>query len=236
MPKPPYSLWYWPDIPGRGEFIRLALEAGGIRYRDCAREHGAERLMEHISEVRTAPAFAPPYLIAGELVIAQTATILLFLGDTHGLAPADTAGRLWANQLQLTIMDMTVEAHDVHHPIAGSLYYEDQKAEALRAAEAFRAERIPKFLHYFERALAQRGDWLTRESWSYADTSLFHLVEGLRFAFPKRFATVARDCPKLLALAERVAAMPSLRNYLSSERRVAFGDGLFRHYPELDAA
>jgi len=231
-----YDLWYWPTIPGRGEFVRLALEAGAISYRDLAREEGAGALAADLAVPRDMPPFAPPYLIADGLTIAQTANILLFLGERHDLAPGNLAGRLRVNQLQLTIADMVGEAHDVHHPIAGGLFYEDQKPEAARRAEDFRANRIPKFLQYFERVLLHSGDWIAGDRWSYADLSLFQLIEGLRFAFPKRTASVIRDCPKLLGLHEAVATLPELQDYLASDRRLPFSDGIFRHYPELDAA
>jgi glutathione S-transferase len=231
-----YDLWYWPTIPGRGEFVRLALEAGAIPYRDLAREQGGEALAADLGLPRDMPPFAPPYLVADGLTIAQTANILLFLGERHDLAPADLAGRLHTNQVQLTIADMVAEVHDVHHPIASGLYYEDQKPEAARRAEDFRANRLPKFLRYFERVLLHSGEWVGGERWSYADLSLYHLIEGLHFAFPLRTAGVIRDCPKLIALHEAVAALPELQDYLASDRRLPFGDGIFRHYPELDAA
>jgi glutathione S-transferase len=230
-----YDLWYWPSIPGRGEFVRLAMEAGGILYRDCAREEGAEALMADMKRRTTQPPFAPPYLVAGNLCIAQTANILLFLGDRHGLGPTDEGQRFFAHQLQLTIADMVAEAHDVHHPAGVGLYYEDQKAEAARRAEEFRGKRMPKFLSYFERVLAAHGRWLLGEHWTYADLSLFQLVEGLAYAFPRRMAALAKDIPLTLALRDRVHALPELGAYLASDRRMAFNeDGIFRHYPELD--
>ncbi|MFW2831622.1 glutathione S-transferase [Sphingomonas sp. ID0503] len=236
-----YDLWYWPGIPGRGEFIRLALEAGEIPYRDRAMEAGVEdgmkRLIRDMDDHPGSPPFAPPYLVADGMVIAQVAAILLFLGDRHGLAPADTAGRLWAHQVQLTIADMVEEVHGTHHPIDMSAYYEDQKEEAAKAARAFRDERIPKFLRWFERILAARGRWLAGgDRWSYADLSLFQLIEGLRFAFPKRTQQVIRDCPKVLETCDAVREIPTLRRYLESDRRQAFSNGIFRYYPELDAA
>lgn len=233
-----YQLWYWDGIPGRGEFVRLALEAAQIPYRDCARESGdgARQLLDDMRLKRRCPPFAPPYLIAGDMVISQTANILLFLGERHGLAPADTEGRLWVNQLQLTIADMVVEAHDVHHPIASGMYYEEQKPESLRRAGDFRDARIPKFLSYFEDVLAQRDGWLVKGArWSYADLSLYQLMDGLLYAFPKRMATLMPDYPCLAGLHERVRALPELQDYFSSSRRLPFSDGMFRHYPELDA-
>lgn len=230
-----YDLWYWPGIPGRGEFVRLALEAGGIAYRDRGIEEGRDAVIENLADAE-GPPFAPPYLVADGLTIAQTANILLFLGDRHGLAPSDAAGRHRALQHQLTVADLVDEAHNVHHPIASSLYYEDQKDEAARRAGHFRDERMPKYLGYFEAALAQGGgEWLTGDRWSYADLSLFQLVDGLRFAFPRRMTTLADEVPQVMALYARVKALPELRDYLASDRRQPYGDGIFRHYPELDA-
>lgn len=230
-----YELWYWPGIPGRGEFVRLSLEAGGIVYVDQALEH-PDALGDDM-KARVPEPFAPPYLVAGDLVIAQVANILLYLGDAHGLAPQDKAGRYFAHQVELTIADMVAEVHDTHHPVELMAYYDDQKPEAKRRAADFRDNRIPKFLGWFERALARSsGHWLTQDRWCTADLSLFQLVDGLRFAFPKRMAALEGDWPKLMALHARVAKLPELRDYLGSDRRQPYGDGIFRHYPELDGA
>jgi glutathione S-transferase len=233
-----YDLWYWAEITGRGEFVRLALEAGGIPYRDRAREEGSDALVKDMVERQGRPdsPFAPPYLIAGDRCIAQTANILAFLAEQH-LGPRDPAQREFAETFQLTIADAVSEAHNVHHPVGVSDYYEDQKAEAKRAAERFRGERIPKFLGYFEKVLAGGGPWLLGSAWTYPDLSLFHLVEGLSYAFPKRMAALAGDFPHVVKLRDRARAMPELADYLASERRIPFNeDDIFRHYPELDAA
>jgi len=232
----PYELWYWPAIPGRGEFVRLSLEAGGIPYVDQAFDNPGA-LSDDVT-ARIPEPFAPPYLVAGDLVIAQVANILLFLGDEHGLAPKDTAGRLFAHQVELTITDMVAEAHDTHHPVELMSYYEEQKPEAKRRAADFREARIPKYCGWFERALGRSsGEWLTGDRWCYADLSLFQLVEGLHYAFPKRMKALAGDWPNLAGLRDRVAALPALKDYLASDRRQAFStDGVFRHYPELDGA
>jgi glutathione S-transferase len=235
-----YELWYWPTIPGRGEFPRLALEAGKIPYRDMAREAGDDgykALSKDLDKDRDDPSFAPPYLVTPDgNAIGQAANILLYLGEEYGLAPQDQAGRLWVHQVQLTIADMVTEAHDTHHPVSVEAYYEDQKAEAKRRAEDFRENRIPKFLDWFERILTARGDWVAGTSWSYADLSLFHLVEGLTFAFPKRMKALAKDYPRVTALHDAVVKLPELQDYLNSDRRITFSDGIFRHYPELDGA
>jgi len=230
------QLWYWPTIQGRGEFIRLALEAAGLLYEDCARKAGEEGLMADLASRGPTGPFAPPYLDTGKKVIAQVANILLYLGDTHDLAPATQ--RYWLNQLQLTVADLVVEVHNVHHPIDPMAYYEDQKPEALRYAEQFRANRLPKFLGHFEAAAtAHPGDWLTGKRWSYADTSLFQVIEGLRYMFPKRMAALKGEYPALNLLHGKVAALPGIAAYLKSDRRLPFStEGIFRHYPELDAA
>jgi glutathione S-transferase len=232
-----YLLWYWYGIPGRGEFVRLSLEAGGIDYRECARlaSSGNEALAEDMMRDRPDPPFAPPYLVADGMTIAQTANILHFLGERHGLAPADAAGRYWVAQLQLTIADLVNEAHDTHHPVDAGLYYEEQRPEAARRAEGFRNDRIPKYLDWFERVLTARGDWLAGKRWSYADLSLFHLIDGLRFAFPRRMRAVEPEYPRVVALHDRVAMLPELADYLASDRRQPFSNGIFRHYPELDS-
>ncbi len=228
-----YDLWYWPGLPGRGEFVRLVLEAAGLPYRDRGVEEGAEALLDDMEEGEHPP-FAPPYLRVEGQAIAQVANILHWLTERHDLAPV--ADRTWLNQLQLTISDMVAEVHNVHHPVAMMAYYHEQKSEAARAAAQFRSERIPKFLGYFERALGDRA-WMAGERWSPVDTSLFQLVAGLRYMFPARMAAVEGDYPRLIALHDRVRTLPGIAAYLDSERRQAFNeDGIFRHYPELDAA
>ncbi|HXJ02092.1 MAG TPA: glutathione S-transferase [Micropepsaceae bacterium] len=235
-----YELYYWPGIQGRGEFVRLVLEEAGADYVDVARKPGGmAKMMRFLENARIKhPPFAPPFLKAGKLVIAQTANILLFLGDRHGLAPKTDEGCLWVHQLQLTIADMVAEAHDVHHPVGGGLYYEDQKREAKRAAAHFIAERIPKFLNYFETILSRnKTAYLAGPRVSYADLSLFQLIEGLRYAFPRAMAPAVKKLPHSLALRDKIAARPRIAAYLASDRRLDFSEeGIFRHYPELDRA
>ncbi len=235
-----YELHYWPGLQGRGEFVRLALEEAGAPYRDVAKEDEAGRVVvAGLGDAAIAtPPYAPPFLKHGKRVIGQAAAILLYLGDRHGLAPKTEAGRLWTHQLQLTIADMVTEAHDTHHPIAPSLYYDDQKAEAARRAEDFRRNRLPKFLGWFETVLERnpkgRGH-LVGARVTYAELSLFQLVAGLGYAFPKATRRVLKKTAKVAALAEAVAARPRIAAYLASERRIPFNeDGIFRHYPELD--
>lgn len=237
---PPYQLYYWPGIQGRGEFVRLALEQAGVPYVDVARRpQGMPAMLSSLDgAAQTHPAFAPPVLRAGTLLIGQTANILLFLGASHGLAPRALQGRLWANQLQLTIADIVNEVHDCHHPLSTNLYYEQQKPAARRRAADFTAQRLPKYLDYFEGVLARnrgRGNHAVGVRLSYVDLSLFQLVEGLRYAFPNAMARQQAAWPRLLALREAVAAQPRIAAYLRSARRLPFNeDGIFRHYPELD--
>lgn len=235
-----YELDYWPSIQGRGEFVRLALEDAGAEYVDVARTARGMAAMMRLMESRSIerPPFAPPFLKAGKLVIAQTANILFYLGLRLDLVPKSDPIRLWAHQLQLTIADWVAEAHDTHHPIAGSLYYEDQRDEAKRRAADFTADRIPKYLGYFERILnrnSKGGGYLLGKNISYVDLSLFQMIEGLRYAFPRAMALFEPKHPRSIALHDRVAARPRLAAYLTSERRIPFNqEGIFRHYPELD--
>jgi glutathione S-transferase len=240
-----YRLYYWPHIPGRGEFIRLALEEAGAEYVDVGRlpesegggRPGVARMLERAADGRTP--FAPPVLQAGKHLISQTANILQYLGPRLDLVPKAEASRLWAHQLQLVLADLVVEAHDTHHPIAKSLYYEDQKPEALRRTENFRTLRLTKFLGYFERLLEANpgGDrHLVGKSLSYVDLSMFQVLAGLDYAFPRTMKGLSGSHPRLMALHRMVAARPRIAAYLASPRRLPFNQhGLFRHYPELDA-
>jgi glutathione S-transferase len=231
-----YELYYWPSIQGRGEFIRLALEDAGADYSDVARAPRGMSAMMRLMENRSVayPPFAPPFLKAGKLLIAQTANILLYLGPPLDLVPKSDAGRLWANQLQLTIADWVAEVHDTHHPIAGSLYYEEQKAESRRRAADFTSTRLPKYLGYFER-ISKGAEYILGKKVSYVDLSLFQMIAGLRFAFPRAMARLEPKHRRLVALHDRVSTRPHLDAYLKSDRRIPFNqEGIFRYYPELD--
>ena len=231
-----YELYYWPGIQGRGEYVRLALEDVGADYDDVARGARGMPAMMKMMEAKDTPPFAPPFLKAGKLVIGHTANILLYLGSRHGLAPKPEAARLWVHQLQLTVADFVLEVHDTHHPLGPSLYYEDQKAPAKKRTEEFWNERVPKYLGYFEGLLENHGgSYITGRRLTYVDLSLFQIVEGLRYAFPRRMKAFERDIPGLVDLHDRVAARPNIKAYLASPRRIAFNeDGIFRRYKALD--
>lgn len=242
-----YKLYYWPSIQGRGEFIRLAFEETQTPYIDVARQPAAEGggmpamqklLSGGLGGLRP---LAPPVLVVGDVVLAQVANILLYLGPRLGLAPSDDEGRAAINQLQLTLADLVAEVHDTHHPISNGLYYEDQKPEAIRRAAPFREQRMPKFLGYFEDVLARNeasaGKYLYGDKLTYADLSLFQVLEGIAYAFPKAFARVMEGKTRLEALRAHVAARPNVASYLASPRRLAHNENdVFRRYPELDDA
>jgi len=235
-----YELYYWPSIQGRGEFVRLALEEAGADYVDVARNArgGVPAMMKFMEDRRSKrPPYAPPFVKAGKFVIAQTALILHALGPRLKLAPRDEASRLWVHQLQLTITDLVVQIHDTHHPISSMLYYEDQRREAKRRTELFWKHRLPKFLGYFERVLERSGGhFILGRRLCYVDLSLFQIVAGLRYAFPKRMKRLEKKLPGLVALHDRVARRPRIAAYLNSERRIPFNEsGIFRRYKELDA-
>lgn len=239
-----YELYYWDGIQGRGEFVRLALEEAGADYIDVSRGSPSDgrgmgammRLMESRKEPHIP--FAPPFLKDGDLIISHVANILFYLGPKLGLAPNDENLRYVANGLQLTITDFVAEVHDTHHPIATSLYYEDQKEEAKARSAAFIKERIPKFLGYFEQVLRQNPDGsahIVGASLSYVDLSLFQIVEGLNYAFPKAMRDYRNKYPALAGVHDAVEVRPNIARYLKSDRRLAFNEnGIFRHYPELD--
>jgi glutathione S-transferase len=245
-----YELYYWPYIQGRGEFVRLALEEAGADYNDVAR--GREEDGEGVPALMAImtgkdvdrPPYAPPFLKAGRVIVAQTANILMYLAPKLGLVPTSEANRVWANQLQLGITDFVLEAHDTHHPISNALYYEDQKPESKKRSELFIKNRIPKYLGWYERVLerntastkGKRGGWLIGAKLSYPDLSVFQMVEGLRYAFPDAMKKAEKDSPRVVELRDKVAERPNIKAYLASPRRIPFNEkGIFRKYPELDS-
>jgi len=235
-----YELYYWPTIQGRGEFVRLALEEAGADYVDMARrpgKRGVPAMMKILENKRLPrPPYASPFLKVGNTIIAQTALILHYLGPRLGLAPRDEAGQLWAHQLQLTVTDLVVHIHDTHHPVSGWLYYEEQKPAAKRRTADFWRYRMPKFFGYFERVLKNNGgNFMVGRRLSYVDLSMFQVIEGLRYAFPKRMKRFEKRMPLLVALHDRVAARPRIKAYLASERRIPFSQwGIYRYFKELD--
>jgi glutathione S-transferase len=236
-----YQLYYWPSIQGRGEFVRLALEEAGADYVDVARRPGKRgvpammRIMEGKGVAH--PPYAPPFLKAGKFLIAQTAEVLFFLGPRLKLAPHDEADRLWAHQLQLTIADLVVRIHDTQHPVSGWLYFEEQRPAAKRRTKDFWRYQVPKMLGYFERVLQKNGGkFSVGRSLTYVDLSLFQIVEGLRYAFPKRMKRFEKKIPGLVALHDRVAKRPRIKAYLASKRRIPFSQwGIYRYFKELDS-
>ncbi len=233
-----YELYYWPEIQGRGEFVRLALEEGAADYVDVARRSGGMDSMLRLIGGRRVkrPPYAPPFLRAGKILVGQSANILLYLGSRLRLAPRDEAGRLWIHQLQLTIVDLVKEIHDTHHPLSSRLYYEDQRAAAKRCTELFWRHRVPKYLGYFEELIGKSGGpYVSGRRLTYVDLSLFQVVAGLRYAFPRRMQRFEKRIPDLVALHDRVAARKRVAAYLRSSRRIAFNEmGIFRRYRALD--
>lgn len=241
----PYALYYWPGLPGRGEFVRLVLEQAGAAYDDVARRPAAEgggvpALMAQLraTEPGLRP-LAPPVLVHGPLRLSQMPNICAFLGARHGLVPDDESARAEAMQLMLTIADLVVEAHDTHHPVGKGDYYEDQKVEAKRYAVQLVAERLPKFLRYFESVLQAntqgQGRHLLGGSLTYVDLAMDQLLRGLAYAFPRAFARLEPELPGLIGLREHVDALPRIAEYRASPRCIPFNEsGIFRRYPELD--
>lgn len=241
-----YQLYYWDGLQGRGEFVRLALEEARADYVEVCRGSetqglGTAAMMDVLgSKSEPHPPFAPPFLKDGDLIIPQTANILFYLGPKLGLAPRDEGLRYVANGLQLTIADVVTEVHDTHHPLASGLYYEDQKEAAKIRAHDFIDNRVPKFMRYFERVLKQNPDGdqhMVSGALTYVDLSMFQLIDGLHYAFPRAMKRFGEHYPKLAALHDAVAERPNIAAYLASKRRLAYNEtGIFRHYPELDKA
>jgi glutathione S-transferase len=231
-------------IQGRGEVVRLALEEALVDYIDVARNStGKEDNRSAVIDILQNstlknPPFAPPFLVDKDIMIAQAAAILQYLAPKIGLIGESHAEQIFAHQIQLTVTDFLMEVHDTHHPIASALYYEDQVEESKKRSANFIKLRIPKYLDYFEKIITNnksKSGLLIGETLTYPDLSLFQIVEGLHYAFPKAFAKIADNYTNTLALRDAVAARPNTSAYLASDRRIDFNTmGVFRHYPELD--
>lgn len=275
---PQYELLYHPGIPGRGEFVRLAFEAAGVPYKDVANEdkNGYSTVQKicmnksNESADSNPPVFSPPALRVpgagkdGEaLIISQTPNILLYLGDRIGMVPeGDESAKYYTNQLTLTVLDLNNEVHDTHHPLAVAEYYENQKDSAQHKAKDVRENRFPKFFSYFTRTLEGNregggdGKYLVGNQLTYADTSVWQVIDGCFFAFPKEMEARKKEFPELLGtFYDNIKNEKGLKEYLASDRRLPYSMGIFRqvapfltslgdllilhvlnrrHYPELD--
>lgn len=246
----PYRLYYWPMLQGRGEFVRLVLAEAGAEYVDVARLPeedgggiaalqrvlGSEDTQDGDGENNHALPFAPPILQSGELWLSQSANICSWLGEEHGLVADSERARRVALQLQLTVADVVDEAHDTHHPLAVSLYYEDQQEAAKERSKHFIAERIPKYASYFTRVIERSGGDYLMGDFAYPDLALFQLLEGLKYAFPNGYQQTLADNQTLMRFRDLVAERPAISAYLASDARIPFNEhGIFRHYPELDS-
>lgn len=238
-----FELFYWPGLQGRGEFVRLAFEATGTPYVDIVQGDAPGQGMDGLILTMDAPAcanppFAPPFLRVGDELIGQTANILAYLGPQLGLVGESPRARRWVNQLQLTLADLVDEVHDAHHPIASRLYYSQQRTEARKRTADLIEYRLPKFFTYFERVLAnnpQASGWLAEAAMSYADLSLFQVIAGLDYAFPRAMSGFSKAFPRCRAVHDAVARVPRVAAYLKSPRRIPFNTtGIFRHYKALD--
>lgn len=232
-----YELYYWPMLPGRGEIIRMLLEDAGVPYRDVAREDGVKAVVEaRRGALGGARPFAPPILRHGDLVLSQSTVIARYVAEAHGLAPQSAEGRLLAEQHFLGWADLVGEVHDTHHPISVGLHYEDQADAAKERARHFLAERLGKWLQHFEHVVTDGGGVHVPAEVGYPDFMARFVLRGIEYAFPKAFAAHRTAIPGLMALVERIETRPGLAAYLASPRALAFNqDGIFRHYPELEA-
>lgn len=250
---PEYKLLYHPGLPGRGEYIRLAFEATSTPYTDVSNTSQAgigevygTLSPQSLGEGLNPPKFAPPMLRVGgagpngsDLLISQTSNVLLYLGRKLGLSGESEAEGYWVNEVVLTGLDFCNDCHDTHHPIATGMFYEDQKDEALKKASDFRENRIPKFLGYFERVLRgngarAQGKYLVGKGLTAADLVVWQVVDGVRYAFPKEMEARMKEFEGVWEFYESLKGESWLEEYLASERRLKYGDGIFRYYKELD--
>ncbi|OAQ97745.1 hypothetical protein LLEC1_00415 [Akanthomyces lecanii] len=242
MSTPPYELIYAPFAPGRGEHIRLLLEEAGVTYTDTT-SLGWDAALAANQELLKGrdgnpPYFAPPLFRHGDLIISQTSNILMYLGSKLGLAGSTAEDAFRVNALACTALDgLSDEVHATHHPISGTLYYEDQKDESTRASKVWINVRLPKFLAYWESVLASKGGpWLMGETFTYADIVLSQCIDGVKYAFPKAMAHLDEksEYRRVFGHWEQVRARPRIAKYLASDKRQKYDNGIYRYCPDGD--
>lgn len=257
---PVYKLIYPAPFPGRGEHIRLLLEEAGIPYTEgTVEEWQTLKSPESLGDDLNTPLFAPPFLQYGDLTISQTPNILQFLAKQFDLAgdPKDQYALYRINGLALTALDgLSNEVHDCHHPLGGNFYYEDAKDESLKRSRDYLKSRLPAFLGYLERVLQGKasgeGVWLHGDCFTYADLVLFQVgvgshhedlrlttlkcLDGTKHQFPNavKQAENSGQYDRVFKLYQAVQERPKIKAYLQSDRRLKYGNGVYRHYPELD--
>lgn len=227
-------LYYWPGLPGRGEYVRWVLEDLGLAYDDVARREGPGAVVKRLRAAGGVPVLAPPVLDDGDRTLFQTPNVALYLATTYG--GLDAAHVPEVLQQQLVVLDLVTETHDTHHPTSTALTYEEQREAAVARSGPFRELRLPKFLGYAERVLTCGGGaWMVADRCTPADLAWAHTVRGLRYAFPRAMARVEADLVHLPSLVDRVVARPGIAAYLASDRALPFNEtGIFRRYPALD--
>lgn len=240
--KKEFTLYYWAGLPGRGEFVRLALEFAGADYWDICRDPNNQEdpfqsiLRKLESPDVFPPVFAPPILEHNGKFIAQTANVLDYLANIFPIGGGDSESKRASLQVQLTIADFLTEIHNTHHPISASLYFEDQVEEAKKASKVFLNDRIWKWMKFWNSMVnSSKGDFLLGKEILYVDLSFFQVLGGLIYAFPLFMSGLEKEFPKLFRHFERISMNSKLKSYLESDRRLFYNrTGLFRHYPELD--
>ena len=63
---------------------------------------------------------------------------------------------------------------------------------------------------------------------------LFFFFVQLLYAFPKATARILESHPNITELYKRVKERPRIAEYLKSDRRQSYSNGIYRKYPELD--
>jgi glutathione S-transferase len=200
-----YELHYWPGIQGRGEFVRLALEYAGAKYIDVARTDESHGGGEDALMKR---------MQSADLQHPPFAPPWLKVGDQ---LIGQTANILLflGRRHELAPKDETGElwTHQLQLTMAD-----------------FVVE-----IHDVHHPIGSGLYYLVGRELTYADLSLFQVIAGLRYAFPRLMRSIEKDFPKVVELHDRVAIEPRLASYFGSTRRIAFNsEGIFRHYPELD--
>ena len=240
----PYELYYWPGIQGRGEFVRLALEAAGAPYVDIARERGAGRGVKALMAMLEGAA-APANPVRARLSCATAASSSRMSPTFSTISAPSSALRRRTRRAASSPTGCSsrspifvAEVHDTHHPISTDLYFEDQRQEAKARAGAFLRHRVPKYLGYFERVLSDNPAGPAHAVGARSHDRRPVAVPGLGghgLRLPARIRrTPTGFIRRWRRSRRRSRSCRTSPRYLASDRRIPFNE--FGHFPPLSRA
>ena len=204
-------LHYYPSTASFAPHILL--EELGVPYERVLvdRENNRHKSAEYL---KLNPNGLIPVLEDGDLVLYETAAILLHLADTHAaahLAPPMSSAERGEFYKWLVWLTNTLQAHLI-------VYFYPERWVApgnVAGATEVKAQaeaRVGELLNQLEAQLADGRPWLLGQTYSAADPMAFMLCRWTR-----HFNRPARGLPHLGAYLQRMLARPAVQRAIANE-------------------